>query len=170
MAPLPLSLLAAAAGLLVLSVKRIPEGQAYTVYRFGRYRRTLAAGVHWILPLIERIAHRVSLTGRALAVAPTLLQAGERRVEVDGKVYFQVLDAARADPEADHLDDVVLSALVRVLRGPALGAALAAPGDLNATLKRSLNSELPAHGIVVTRCQLAARDPSPAGESKRSAA
>jgi regulator of protease activity HflC (stomatin/prohibitin superfamily) len=159
MPPLPLSFLIAAAGLVLLSIKRIPEGQAYTVHRFGRYRRTLAAGVHWIMPLVERVAHRVSLTGRALAMAPTVLTIGERRVEVDGKVYFQVLDAARADPEADHLDDVVLTALVRALRGPALAAALAAPGDLNTTLKRTLNAALAEHGIVVTRCQLVPRDP-----------
>jgi regulator of protease activity HflC (stomatin/prohibitin superfamily) len=160
MSTLPLSFLIAAAGLVLLSIKRIPEGQAYTVYRFGRYRRTLAAGVHWIVPLVERVAHRVSLTGRALAMAPTVLTVGERRVEVDGKVYFQVLDAARADPEADHLDDVVLTALVGALRGPVLCAALAAaPGDLNATLKRTLNAALAEHGIVVTRCRLVPREP-----------
>ena len=47
-----------AACLAILSLKRIPEGQAYTIYRFGRYRRTLDSGLHWIVPLIERVAHR----------------------------------------------------------------------------------------------------------------
>ena len=44
---------AVAATLAVLSLKRVPEGQAYTIHRFGHYRRTLDAG------LIDEVAARV---------------------------------------------------------------------------------------------------------------
>src|SRR5688572_22554270 len=100
------SLLVAASAVL-LSIKRIPQGQAFTVYRFGRYQRTLDAGLHWTVPLIERIAHRVSLTGRALTLAPQYIAGAHDVAAVQGAVYFQVLDARTVEPEVDHLDDVV---------------------------------------------------------------
>ena len=55
MTPTVSMLMIAAATLAVLSLKRVPEGQAYTIHRFGHYRRTLDAGLHWILPLIEKL-------------------------------------------------------------------------------------------------------------------
>ena len=142
----------ACTALVIVSLKRVPEGHAYTIHRFGHYRRTLGAGLHWVLPLIERVAHRVSLAGRALTLSRQPL--GDGRGVLQGKVYYQVLDAARADAEADHLDDVVLDSLQRALRDAAALAERATPGELNSTLKPALNAELRLHGIVVTRCQL----------------
>lgn len=142
----------ACTALVIVSLKRVPEGHAYTVHRFGSYRRTLGAGLHWVLPLIERVAHRVSLGGRALTLARQPVPGG--RVALQGKVYYQVLEPARADPDADHLDDVVLGSLQRGLGEAAALAERATPAELNATLKPALNAELRVHGLVVTRCQL----------------
>ena len=153
-------ILLAAASAVLLSLKRIPQGQAFTVYRFGRYRRTLDSGIHWIVPLIERIAHRVSLTGRALTLSPQYIAGGRDIATVHGAVFFQVLDAHTAEPEVDHLDDVVLGETMEALRrlvphGEQLSAA-----ELNGALKRDLNRELRSHGLTVTRCQFTVqRDP-----------
>jgi regulator of protease activity HflC (stomatin/prohibitin superfamily) len=152
-------ILLASAALAVLSLKRVPEGHAYTVHRFGAYRRTLGAGLHWILPLVDRIAHRVSLNGRSLTLAPRLVaELAPQAPPLQGRIYFQVLDAARADPEADHLDDVVLETFTRALRErPALLEQPAA--EVNAQLKPLLNAELKLHGVAVIRCQLDRQPP-----------
>lgn len=157
-APLIWILLASSA-LAVLSLKRVPHGHAYTVHRFGAYRRTLGAGLHWILPLVDRIAHRVSLNGRSLTLAPRLVaELAPQAPPLQGRLYFQVLDAARADPEADHLDDVVLETFTRALRErPALLEQPAA--EVNAQLKPLLNAELKLHGVAVIRCQLDRQPP-----------
>jgi regulator of protease activity HflC (stomatin/prohibitin superfamily) len=161
----PIALLIAAVAVLVLlSLRRVPEGHAFTVYRFGHYRRTLDAGLHWILPLVEKVAHRVSLGGHALSVAPQELMSGGSVTSIHGRVYYQVLDVERADPEVDHLDDVVLDALRAALHRDAPGLATVSPGEMNAMLKADLNGELRSHGIVVTRCQL---ERQAANESQR---
>lgn len=145
-----LSLVIAAGCLALFSLKRIPAGQAYTVHRFGRYCRTLSSGVHWILPLVERVAHRVSLTGRALRIEPQALAAGGANAAVRGTVWYQVLDPERVDSEFDHLDDVVLtevrSALRRLDDSESAGAC-----SLNDALKLEANGELRQHGVVITR-------------------
>ncbi len=137
----------------LLSMTRVPEGQAYTVYRFGAYRRTLGAGLHWILPMIERVAHRISLTGRALSVARRRVALrGLDAQELQGRVYFQVLDVKRADAEFDHLDELVLDAVEAQLAPAAdVSDSVAA---FNQALKIALNTQLREHGIVITRCQL----------------
>lgn len=146
-------LLIAAACLVVVSLKRIPEGQAYTVHRFGRYCRTLESGVHWILPLIERVAHRISLTGRALKIEPQALGAEGGPMKVRGTVWYQILDPARVDAEFDHLDDVVLSEVRGALRRIAEDDAIPG-GSLNEALKLEANGELREHGVFVTRFKL----------------
>lgn len=146
-------ILLAAASAALLSLKRIPQGQAFTVHRFGRYRRTLDSGFHWIVPVIERIAHRVSLTGRALTLAPQFIAGGRDIATVHGNVYFQVLDAHTVEPEVDHLDDVVLGATMDGLRRIVPHGEQLTPHEFNAALKRDLNRELRSHGLTVTRCQ-----------------
>jgi len=79
---LSLTLLTAFAVLAFLSVRRIPEGHAYTIHRFGRPVRTLSAGIHVVLPLIEKIAHKIRLFGNVVEF--------KRDDEAGGLVYFQV--------------------------------------------------------------------------------
>jgi regulator of protease activity HflC (stomatin/prohibitin superfamily) len=146
-------LLIAAACLVLFSLKRIPEGQAFTVHRFGRYVRTLDSGMHWIVPLVERVAHRVSLTGRALKIEPQALGAAGGAMKVRGTVWYQVLDPARVDAEFEHLDDVVLDEVRGALRR--LADEQAVPGSsLNEALKQEANGGLDGHGVFITRFKL----------------
>ena len=146
-------LLIAAACLVLFSIKRIPEGQAYTIHRFGRYRRTLDAGVHWIMPLIERVGGRIALTGRALELAPMPIVTEGENCKVRGSVWFQVLDPARADADMEHLEDVVLAELLSALDRISERQQMPASA-LPQALKQEANGTLKSHGIVVTRCQL----------------
>lgn len=52
---------------IALGVRTIPQGFNYTVERFGRYSRTLGAGLGLIIPYIERIGHKVSMSSSLLS-------------------------------------------------------------------------------------------------------
>ena len=52
---------------IALGVRTIPQGYNYTVERFGRYSRTLGAGLGLIIPYIERIGHKVSMSSALLS-------------------------------------------------------------------------------------------------------
>lgn len=137
--------------LIGLSLKRVPQGQAYTVHRFGAYRRTLQPGLRWIVPILDSIAHRVRTSGHELRLAPQPLPI-EGAPKVAGSVFFQVLDPARADDEADHLEEVVLDAVHHAMRE--LPASSVAEDHLNRDIKASTNRQLRSHGLAVVRCQL----------------
>ncbi len=130
-----------------LSVKRIPEGQVYSLHRLGRPARLLTPGTHMVLPLLERVAHKISLTGRTLRLDETLAIGAAPRA-VHATLYWQVLDPARAETVIEGAD--------ALMRARAQTALLAIDPDAparerNAALKLALNAVLQAHGLLVTR-------------------
>ncbi|MDR3390073.1 MAG: hypothetical protein P4L92_23795 [Rudaea sp.] len=141
--------LSALALLTFASVKRIPEGHAYTLRRIGGHMRTLGAGTHLILPLIERVAHKIRLLGNVveIAIPPSAANAAALR----GRVYFQVLDAERADAVIDDVANL-LRQRIPELAGDNAEEDYAAR---NLRLKAELNRDLRDRGLLVTRVQLA---------------
>lgn len=141
-----LSLLCGLTTLLLVCLRRIPEGQAYTLRRLDGHLRTVGAGVHLIWPVIERVTHKIRLLGNMVDIVAQVDGNALR-----GRVYFQVMDAYRADAETD-----AIAALVRE-RMPALCGTLAHAADTttrNVHLKAALNRDLASRGVLVTRVQL----------------
>lgn len=142
-----------AAVVVASSVKRIPEGQVYTLRRLGKPAGTLTAGTHVVLPLIERIAHKISITGYTLAVDERVADDAAKPGTVRGRVWWQVLDPERADAVIDRADD-----MIRLQLRDAVQNAVAADGrDLrshNQRIKQTLNGRLRERGVLVTRVEL----------------
>jgi regulator of protease activity HflC (stomatin/prohibitin superfamily) len=147
-------LLISAGVLLALAIRRVPQGQAFTVHRFGEYRRTLTPGVHWIVPLVESVAHRMSLTGRAVRFPTVQLSREDTALRVGGGLWYQVIDPAQADPRADHLDDFVLESTHAALDDLAPWLSSLEGAEFNAAVKTAMNQRLRPHGLLVTRCEL----------------
>ena len=144
-APLPwLMLLCVVAALVAMSIRRIPEGHAYTLRRVGGQMRTVGAGLHLVLPLIERVAHKIRLLNNVVDVQTSAL---------NGRVYFQVLDAERADAVIDAMADLLRQ------RFPELASSTCTEQDTaarNLHLKAELNRDFGERGVLITRVQLTA--------------
>jgi regulator of protease activity HflC (stomatin/prohibitin superfamily) len=141
--------LVAIAALAVASIRRIPEGQVYTLRRVGGHTRVMHSGTHFMLPLVERVAHKISLTGSNVPVDGLVAADQQYR----GIVYFQVLDPERADRVIDGIDDL----LQERTRSLFADAALPESSDgRRQWLKQSLNSDVRDRGLLVTRVDLAA--------------
>lgn len=143
-APLPwLMLFCIVMALVAVSVRRIPEGHAYTLRRFGGQMRTVGAGLHLVLPLVERVAHKIRLLNNVVDVQANALR---------GRVYFQVLDAERADAVIDAMADLLRQ------RIPELATSICTEDDMaarNLHLKAELNRDFGERGVLITRVQLA---------------
>lgn len=75
----------------------VPQQSAYVVERLGKFSRVLDAGFHILVPFIERVAYRHSLKERALDIIEQICITRDNvQVGVDGVLYMQVLDPARA--------------------------------------------------------------------------
>jgi len=147
LSPMVLMALAAVAALAFASIRRIPEGQVYTLRRVGGHTRVVRSGMHLMLPLVERVAHKISLTGANVPVDGLVAADQSYR----GIVYFQVLDPERADRVIDDVDGLLRD------RTRSLFADAALPDTSDGRrqwLKQSLNTDVRERGLLVTRVDL----------------
>ncbi len=135
------------------SIKRIPEGQVYTLRRLGKPAGALTAGTHFVVPLVERIAHKISITGYTLAVDEHLDPQSPADSALRGRVWWQVLDPERADAVIDRADELIRTGLRDAVRG----ADASQDPDLrsrNQRIKQTLNGSLRERGVLITRVEL----------------
>jgi regulator of protease activity HflC (stomatin/prohibitin superfamily) len=128
LAALMLALVLVATGL-----RRVPAQRAATVRRFGRYRRTLGPGWHWLLPL-ERKSASVDMLNHHLHVA---------RGDVEAELYYQLLEPEKAGETLEHMDDFV-----------AEKARESADARTTSEFKLELNRRVAPKGLRVVRCAL----------------
>jgi regulator of protease activity HflC (stomatin/prohibitin superfamily) len=75
----------------------VPQQTAVIIERWGRYTKTLTAGFHILVPFLERVSYRHSLKEQAVDIPEQICITKDNvQVGIDGVLYLQVLDAARA--------------------------------------------------------------------------
>ena len=81
----------------------VPQRQAYIIERLGKYHNTLEAGFHILMPFIDRVAYRRTLKETPVDVPPQqCITKDNITVEVDGILYLQVMDPAKASYGIDN--------------------------------------------------------------------
>ena len=83
--------------LVAKAVRMVPQGYEWTVEAFGKYTHTLSPGLHFLMPIYQGIGRKVNMMEQVLEVpSQDVITKDNAVVKVDGVVFFQVLDAAKA--------------------------------------------------------------------------
>lgn len=140
-------------------VKVIPQGQQWTVERFGRYTKTLEPGLSLIIPFVDRIGFRLSMMESVLDVpSQTVISKDNAAVTADGVVFYRIVDAAKAAYQVTNLTyaivNLTITNLRSVLGSMELDHMLSNREEINERLLAAVDQATAPWGIKVTRIEI----------------
>ena len=151
-------------GIVFAGMKTVPQGEVWTVERFGAFIRLLNPGLNFLVPFVDQIGRRLNVQEQVYDIPEqSVITRDNATVTVDGVIYFRVLEADKAAYQVANLN-VALSTLamtnIRAVIGELeLDAALSSRERINTSLLVILDGATTAWGVKVSRVELRRIEP-----------
>jgi regulator of protease activity HflC (stomatin/prohibitin superfamily) len=152
--------------LVITAVKSVPQGENWTVERFGRYTRTLEPGLRFLVPIIDKIGTRINMMETVLDIEEQeVITRDNAMVVADAIAFYQVVNAASAAYEVRNLEQALRNIsqtnIRAVLGSMDLDDALSNRDAINLRLLSVIDAASTPWGVKVTRVEIRDLAPPP---------
>ncbi len=152
-------LLAIAVILIVTNVRIVPQAHVFVIERLGAYLDTWTVGLHFKLPLIDRVAKRVSLKEKVIDFAPQpVITKDNVTMQIDTVVYFQITDAKLyaygIEQPIVAIENLTATTLRNIIGDLELDETLTSRDVINTRMRTILDEATDAWGIKVNRVEV----------------
>jgi regulator of protease activity HflC (stomatin/prohibitin superfamily) len=145
--------------LLKMGIKVVSQSEVYVIERFGKYARTLPAGLSLIIPFLDRLAHKVSILERQLDEQRiSVITKDNVEITLETRVFYRVVDASRSVYRIRDVDEALKTASSSIVRSAAgkleLDELQSSRETMNQEIASNLHSAAEVWGIEITRTEI----------------
>lgn len=145
--------------IIAAGVKIIPQSRAYVVERLGAYDRTMETGLHYKVPIIDRIANTVSLKETVKDFAPQpVITKDNVTMQIDTVVYYQITDPKLytygVDNPISAIENLTATTLRNIIGELELDETLTSRDLINSKMRSILDEATDPWGIKVNRVEV----------------
>ncbi|MBE6903219.1 MAG: SPFH/Band 7/PHB domain protein [Ruminococcaceae bacterium] len=145
--------------ILLFCLKIVPQATEYVIERLGKYQKTWSAGLHFLIPIIDKVAKKVTLKEQVLDSPPQpVITKDNVTMQIDTVVYFKVFDAMLftygAVNPISALSNLTATTLRNIVGELELDDTLTSRDTINGKMTEILDSATDQWGIKVNRVEL----------------
>ena len=145
-------------------MKTVPQGQVWTVERFGAFMRELHPGLNFLIPYIDRVGRKLNVQEQVSDIPEqSVITKDNATVAVDGVIYFRVMEAAKAAYQVTNLEGALSTLAMTNIRAVIgemeLDAALSSRERINAQLLNIMDGVTDPWGVKVSRVEIRRIEP-----------
>ena len=145
--------------IIAMSLKIVPQAQAYVIEKLGSYHKTLRAGVHWVWPIFFRVAQKISLKEQVKDFEPqAVITMDNVTMQIDTVVFFEITDPKLYTYGVENpiyaLEKLTATTLRNIIGEIELDATLTSRDLINSKMTEILDVATDPWGIKVTRVEL----------------
>ena len=140
-------------------VKVVPQSNVYVIERFGKYLKTLNAGLNLIVPFLDSIAHKLSILERQLPQFNiSVITKDNVEVNLEATVFYRIVDASRSVYRIQDVDEALNTAATSIVRSAAgkleLDELQSSRESMNQEIAREMQNAAEVWGIEITRTEI----------------
>ena len=158
-ASVPLLLTVVILWLLFTALRIVPQSEVYVIERFGKYTRTLNAGLSVLVPVLDRVAHKISILERQLPeFSISVITCDNVEVQLRATVFFRVTNASRTVYRIRNIDAAIHTAATSIVRSAAgkleLDELQSSRDAMNQEIATKLTEAAEVWGVEITRTEI----------------
>lgn len=145
--------------ILLCSIRIVPQANAYVIERLGRYKSTWSAGIHILVPILDRISRKVLIKEQVADFAPQpVITKDNVTMQIDSIVYFKIFNPQLYTYGVENpivaIENLTATTLRNIIGDMTLDETLTSRDQINSKMLETIDAATDPWGIKINRVEL----------------